>query len=100
MSALGADMSKRTVVASSATASLMSVTACRYDVSPFLMITLYEKATSAAVSGWPSCHFTPGRILTVQVLPSGEMSPLALVGSSVASWGMGLPSKPMLKRRS
>ena len=27
-------------------------------------------ATSAAVSGEPSCHFTPSRMVKVQVLPS------------------------------
>ena len=100
MSALGADMVKRTVVSSSATTFLMSWTACAYEVRPFLMITLYEKATSPAVSGWPSCHFTPGLIFTVQVRPSAEMPPFSLVGSSAARSVIGRPSVPMPNKRS
>src|SRR3546814_4131282 len=33
-----------------------------------------EKATSAELKGWPSCHLTPGRSLKVNDLPSAAAS--------------------------
>ena len=58
------------------------------------MIVLNVQATSRAVSGSPSCHFTPGRILKVHAFSSGESdqssaSPVSLDGR---------PSAPMATR--
>ena len=49
------------------------------------MIRLKVQAASAAVSGLPSDHFSPDRILKVQVRWSGE------VVQEVARYGAGLP---------
>jgi hypothetical protein len=45
---------------------------CRALATPGRGCTISRQlaATSAAVSGEPSCHFTPSRIVNVQVLPS------------------------------
>ena len=45
------------------------------------LIILNVKATSSAVSGWPSCHLPPSCSLNVQTLPS------ALTDHSLASCG-------------
>ena len=53
------------------------------------MMVLNVNATSRAVSGSPSCHFTPGRILNVHSFSSGESDqssarPVSLDGSPSA----------------
>ena len=51
-------------------------------------------ATSAAVNGWPSFHFTPLRIVNVSVLlPS-------LQAQAVASHGVALPLLSVLTKTS
>src|SRR4051794_35039742 len=56
---------------------------------------------SFIVSGLPSDHFRPGRMLTstVNVLPSGAMvTPFPTVGSDAARSGMYLPSDVIVAR--
>ena len=55
------------------------------------MIVFQVKMTSRAVNGAPSCHFTPGRSLTVNTVPSFEMPPFFCVGISRARFGTKLP---------
>src|SRR5579862_3693214 len=50
------------------------------------LIRLKVNATSAALKALPSLHFTPGRVVTVSVLPSGDQeyfSPSSGTGGSV-----------------
>src|ERR1700722_414243 len=50
------------------------------------LIRLKVKATSAALNGLPSLHFTPGRVVIVSVLPSADQeyfSPSLGTGGSV-----------------
>jgi hypothetical protein len=52
-----------------------------------------EKMTSSRVTGWPSCHFMPVRILTSTVLSSTQVT-------LSAAHGRGMPSGPMRITRS
>jgi hypothetical protein len=56
---------------------------------PFLTMYSNVKATSAAVSGTPSCHLMPERMWIVQVLPSAEMPPFWVVGKALARSRVG-----------
>jgi hypothetical protein len=51
------------------------------------VITRQVKATSADVTGVPSCQVGPSRRRIVYTRPSAEMPPLATVGTSAASTG-------------
>ena len=64
------------------------------------MIVFQVKTTSPAVNGWPSCHCTPGRSLTVNAVPSFEMPPLAWVGMAAARLGTNAPLGSMRQRSS
>ena len=90
MLALGALQSTSSVVSSTATAFFTSL---RYTarLRSFSMMVLKVHATSRAVSGSPSCHLTPGRILKVQVFWSGESDQSSARPVSLE----GRPSAPM-----
>jgi len=65
------------VFASGASAFVMWATRpAAFAAVPFWKVTsvLIVNAASAAVSGFPSDHFAPGRVWNVHVFPSAEVS--------------------------
>src|SRR6516162_412161 len=61
----------------------------------FLASRLKVNATSAALNGWPSLHFIPGRVVRVSVLPPSEKA-YAVASIGTGAW-LGLR---MLKKNS
>ena len=66
-----------------------TVVSGKFDFGSRMRASVY--ATSAEVSGTPSCQRTPVRRWYVIVFPSALMPPFCLVGTSRARSGEGLP---------
>jgi hypothetical protein len=74
-----------TVEASDAVTSVMSLSHCAYCEVPWSWIIEKVKATSSAVNGWPSCHFTP-LLRWYVIVPSLAASVRSARPGTMLSW--------------